>query len=68
MVEQMDENLRQQIIVEEHLKLLRIGYFVSSGMSAFVSLFGLFYGFIGFGRPTVSQLFDGRSSGASRIP
>ena len=41
-------DLRQQIVDEEHLKLLRIGYFVSAAMTGFVSLFGLLYAFIGF--------------------
>ncbi len=42
-----DEDIRQTIIDEEHLKLLSIGYMVSAGMSAFFSLFGLLYAFMG---------------------
>lgn len=37
------EELRQQIRDEEHLKLLSLGYMVSAGISAFYSLFGIFY-------------------------
>jgi len=32
---------------DEHLRLLRIGYFVMAGMKAFMSLFGLLYAGIG---------------------
>ena len=42
-----DEDIRQRIIDEEHLKLLSIGYMVSAGMSAFFSLFGLLYVLMG---------------------
>jgi uncharacterized BrkB/YihY/UPF0761 family membrane protein len=42
-----DEALRQTIVDEEHLRLLSIGYFVSSGITAFFSLFGLLYVFLG---------------------
>jgi uncharacterized membrane protein YhaH (DUF805 family) len=38
---------RQSIIDEEHLKLLSLGYVVSAGVSAFYSLFGLLYVFLG---------------------
>jgi len=44
----MSEELsRQSIIDEEHLKLLSLGYMISAGVSAFFSLFGLFYVFMG---------------------
>ena len=43
----MTEVERQQILDEEHLKLLRIGYFVSAGINAVFSLFFVFYAFIG---------------------
>jgi hypothetical protein len=39
--------IRQSIVDEEHLKLLSLGYMVSGGFSAFFSLFGLFYAFMG---------------------
>lgn len=41
------ETERQAIVDEEHLKLLRIGFFVSAAESGFYSLFGLLY--VGFG-------------------
>ncbi len=43
----MEDSLRQSILDDEHLKLLSIGYMISSAMSAFFSLLGLFYLFIG---------------------
>jgi hypothetical protein len=42
-----DPELRQAIVDEEHLKLLRIGYLVSAGMNALFSLLGLLYVFLG---------------------
>ena len=42
-----DEALRQTIIDEEHLKLLSIGYYVSAGITAFFSMFGLVYAVLG---------------------
>lgn len=44
----MDNFERQRILDEEHLKLLRIGYFVAGGTTIFVCLFGLAYVFMGF--------------------
>jgi hypothetical protein len=44
----MDIDARQQIVDGEHLRLLRIGYFVAAGMTALVSLFFLIYSFAGF--------------------
>jgi hypothetical protein len=41
------EETRQSIIDGEHLKLLSLGYLVSAGVSAFYSLFGLLYVFLG---------------------
>jgi hypothetical protein len=38
-----EQDYRQAIVNEEHLKLLAIGYWVAGGMAAFFSLFGLFY-------------------------
>jgi hypothetical protein len=38
-----EQDYRQAIVNEEHLKLLAIGYWVAGGMEAFFSLFGLFY-------------------------
>ena len=42
-----EDQLRQAIVDQEHLKLLSISYLVSAGMSAFFSLFGLMYAFMG---------------------
>lgn len=43
----MDNDERQRIIDEEHLKLLRIGYIVLGAVAAFTSLIGLFYVLMG---------------------
>jgi hypothetical protein len=43
----MPGETRQSIIDEEHLKMLSLGYVVSAGVSAFYSLFGLLYVFMG---------------------
>ena len=43
----MDEALRRQLLAEEHLRLLRIGYLVSASMTALFGLFGFFYVFMG---------------------
>jgi hypothetical protein len=42
-----EQELRESIIDEEHLKLLSIAYLVSAATSAFFSLFGIFYAFMG---------------------
>ena len=42
-----DPDLKQSILDAEHLRLLSIGYFISAGVSAFFSLFGLMYMFMG---------------------
>ena len=42
-----DLALKQAILDDEHLRLLSIGYFISAGVSAFFSLFGLMYRFMG---------------------
>lgn len=44
----MDQHEQQEIIDAEHLKLLRVGYFVSGGFTAFFSMFGLLYAGMGF--------------------
>lgn len=36
----LDTQARQQILDEEHLRLLSIFYYVSAGTTAFFSLFG----------------------------
>jgi len=42
-----EELTRQSIIDDEHLKLLSLGYVISAGVTAFFSLFGLMYVFMG---------------------
>ena len=42
-----EAQIRQQIVDEEHLKLLSIGYLVSAGLNVLFSLFGLLYAFMG---------------------
>jgi divalent metal cation (Fe/Co/Zn/Cd) transporter len=39
----VEEDAKQSIIDAEHLKLLRWGYFLSAGVTACFSVFGLFY-------------------------
>lgn len=43
----MDNIERQQVIDEEQLRLLRIGYLTMGGVAVFTGLFGLFYVFMG---------------------
>lgn len=43
-----EEDGRQAIVDEEHLRLLSIGYLISGCLDAFFSLLGLFYIFLGF--------------------
>lgn len=38
---------RQAILDDEHLKLLSIGYVIEGAISAFFSVFGLLYAFMG---------------------
>lgn len=44
----MDEASRQPILDEEHLRLLRLGFFISAGMAGFMGVFGLLYAGMGF--------------------
>jgi hypothetical protein len=43
----LDQEIRQTILDEEHLKLLSIGYYVSAGITAAFSLLGLLYSVMG---------------------
>lgn len=43
----MDEAQRQAVIDGEHLRLLRIGYFISAGLSALFAAIGLLYAGLG---------------------
>jgi hypothetical protein len=56
----MDESLRQQVVNDEHLKILRIGYLVSAGTSAFMGLFGFIYVFMGV---MVTRMPSGQGQG-----
>ena len=42
-MEAIDEQVRQQILDEDNLRLLRIGYFISAGLTAFASILVLAY-------------------------
>lgn len=42
-MEPIDEQVRQQILDEDNLRLLRIGYFISAGLTAFASILVLAY-------------------------
>lgn len=46
-IRDLDEATKQAIIDDEHLKLLRLGYFVSALMTFFFSLMGLMYAGMG---------------------
>jgi len=59
-----DKNMRQQIIDEEHLHLLYIGYLISAGMSAFFSFFGLIYVFMGV---MMGVFFSAESNAAGHV-
>lgn len=50
-----DEFTRQTIIDEEHLKLLSLGYMISAATTAFFSMFGLMYVFMGIFIGTISS-------------
>src|SRR5689334_4664168 len=43
----MDEVSRQQVVDAEHLRILRIAYLVSAGVSDFFGLFGFIYVLMG---------------------
>ena len=61
----MDEPTRQSILDEEHLRLLRIAYFVQGGITVFFSLFGLMYVFMGL---LVSSMPVPNAAGAGPPP
>ena len=63
-----EKDIRQTIIDEEHLKLLSIGYMVSAGMSAFCSLFGVLYGFMGVIMGTVFNAKAETAVRAGQVP
>lgn len=57
-----DPELRQRIVDEEHLGLLAIGYYVSAGICACFSLFGLLYAVLGVALATFVQRMPDRGS------
>jgi len=59
-----DEDLKQQIVDDENLRLLRIGYYISAGLTAFASVLILLYTFF------FSFIFmqASRSSGTGGVP
>jgi len=59
------EDIHQSIIDEEHLKLLSMGYMVSSGVTAFFSFIGLVYVFIGI---MMTKAFPQAAANASEQP
>ena len=59
-----DYSIRQSILDEEHLKLLSLGYMISAGMTAFSSLFGLWFVFIG----TMFRVASRISGAAAKSP
>jgi hypothetical protein len=64
-----DEMSRQSIINDEHLKVLSICYMVSAGVSAFFSLFGLFYMAMGALMATaISQIPNSAGNGNQPPP
>ena len=52
----MEQSSAQAAIDAEHLKLLHIGYLISSGISAFFGLFGLMYATMGVFVTSVAKL------------
>ena len=63
-----DKNMRQQIVDEEHLQLLYIGYLISAGMSAFFSFFGLIYVFMGVMMGVIFSADPGTAGHAGDAP
>lgn len=55
----LDAHARQQILDEEHLRLLSIFYFVSAGTTALFSLFGALYVAMGLLLVTSASPFQG---------
>jgi hypothetical protein len=61
----MEAEERQQIVDQEHLKLLVIGYKISAGIAGLYSFFGLFYVFMGF---VFAFMPSSSSFGTSGVP
>jgi hypothetical protein len=58
----MEDDARQLILDTEHLRLLRIGYFISAGIQALISVFVIAYA--GFGYFALSHLARGTGGDA----
>jgi len=61
----MEPHAQQQLLDHEHLRLLRIGYFVLGGTAAFTGLFGLLYAGMGL---FVSSAFRSASTTSRQGP
>ena len=61
----MEQAERQQIIDQEQLRLLKLGYFIQAGLTAFMSLFGLLYVFLGI---FFSSFVPATNNGALQAP
>src|SRR5436190_19640837 len=58
----MDDEARQLILDDEHLRLLRIGYFISAGIHALISAFVIAYiAFVFFIFASVSRRAQGNA-------
>jgi hypothetical protein len=63
-----EENNRQAILDEEHLKLLSWGYMISGGFTALFSLLGLFYVFMGAVMGLAFATAAAKSSNIDQVP
>jgi hypothetical protein len=59
---------RQSIIDEEQLRLLSLGFMVSGGVSAFFSLIGIFYAFMGIVMSTALSRIPQTSANSAQTP
>jgi uncharacterized membrane protein YhaH (DUF805 family) len=64
----MPGEIRQSIIDEEHLKLLSLGYVVSACVSAFYSMFGLLYVFMGIIMSTTFSHLPQNPANPAQVP
>ena len=64
----MPGETRQSIIDEEHLRLLSLGFMVSGGVSAFFSLIGIFYAFMGIMMSTALSRIPQTPASSAQTP
>jgi hypothetical protein len=64
----MPGETRQSIIDEEHLRLLSLGFMVSGGVSAFFSLIGIFYAFMGIMMSTTLSRIPQTAANSAQTP